>query len=94
MLFASFDGLFTRLDNFHGRLIVLLNTLKNDHLDRFKRNNKEGLAVDPSTLNCINGPDPGAKFMARAMTKEFEKHFDQVYDRVFPGVKNKNLPQS
>ena len=87
MLFASFDGLFTRLDNFHVRLVDLLNTLKNDHLDRFKRNNKKGLEVDPSSLNCVNGPDPGSKSAALEISRKFYAYFDGVYDRVFPGVK-------
>lgn len=87
MLFASFDGLFTRLDNFHLRLIKLLNNLKTDHLNRFKRSNKKGLTVDPSRMNCINGPDPGAKFAAQAMSEQFYTHFNEVYDRVFPRLK-------
>lgn len=90
MLFASLDGLFVRLDNFHVRLINFLNVLKNDHLDRFKRNNKKGLAVDPAKVSTFGDPDPdGGKLAARAFTDRLQGHFDVAYDRVFPGVKER-----
>jgi predicted N-acetyltransferase YhbS len=89
MLFAGIDGLFVRFDNFHRRLFDFLNTLKTDHLDRFKRSNKRGLAVAPASIHSFGGePDPdGGRLLAQTLTREHEAHFDQEYDRVFPGVK-------
>ncbi|MBI2606465.1 MAG: GNAT family N-acetyltransferase [Deltaproteobacteria bacterium] len=91
LLFSSLDGLILRLDNFHERLIGFLNTLKNDHLDRFKRNNKNGLAVAPEAIHSFDNSDPKEQIgLARILSKEHYDHFDKVYDRLFPGVKVRN----
>ena len=88
MLFASIDGLFVRLINYRGRLLDLLTRLKNNHLDRFKKNNKKGLTVSPEKISNFGDSDPhGSKFVSRVFTAQMKQNFDKVYDRLFPGVK-------
>lgn len=86
-LFASIDGLFTRLHNFGERLIGFLAVVKGGHLYNLKRNNRRGLAVAPREVNVVSGPDERlARSVARDITEELQQKFLERYDARFPGV--------
>jgi hypothetical protein len=88
VLFASLDGLIVRLHNFQESVVDFLNVLKNDHLDRFKRNNKRELAVNPADVFTDDFSKRGVDFQAaNIFTRELQSQFDRNYDRLFPGVK-------
>jgi predicted N-acetyltransferase YhbS len=91
LLFASIDGLFTRLHNFGERLIVFFNIVKAGYLDSLKRNNRRGLEVDPNSVNVVTGPDDRvARSVARDLTGELQRGFLERYDARFPGVSARN----
>jgi Acetyltransferase (GNAT) domain len=91
MLFASLDGLFVRISNFHDRLHKFFNLIKAHHLHRFKRNNKRDLAVNPREVLTGDFREKGVdRRTADIFTKEIQRNFDKQYDKLFPGVRERN----